>query len=964
MSNVKNLFSDNGILWSIRANNISGNYNQVINLDSSSNFAFSRSGSKIATLGSTLITPSTSSLYDGLDVSGTYFSNSVSAIRIPADTSNNRPTGVAGYVRYNTDTDVIEYWNASTNAWVPISEPSPVVTSISPGYVPEDSSLNYTITGTNFDNSAVVTFKGDVDNIIYSAFGGTTFIDTTTLQARNTLTMSDASSNTGFFVIVTNTNSGLSGISLTPLLTFNTGPTWITASLQNLGTGINGLTYTTVTTPFTAIQATDIHLPISYAYDPSGGAPSGAPGVLLDVSMGKLIGTVPNIINNSTTYTFIAIATDASGSISVPRTFAFTVSPTSYTLTSPTGAVTTGFFTPNLYGSTGLSIPFVAGATTTGYAYTIIFNTDVSLNVLLKGGDGGGGYQYNYTAGAIGPLGGGGAAAFTKIGYTAGTSYKLLIGGGGSSQFESTNAGSYVNGGGGLAGSLGFGGQGGGYTGLFTTSTTFANANLVAAGGGGGAWEVYYYTAQLTPTGEATNPVVIGQTNGGPGGDLNGIAGLTSNSFPTQSAVGTSGTTGASGGGAGTQSAGGAGGSGGSSGTTAGSGTQLTGGNCGISGDGGGGGGGGSGYYGGGAGTGDNPGSSGGGGSSYTSNNGLTVGGIPSTAIRTNGSAGYASIYYSLNLPVSLTFVSGTSLPTPTTINGNSLCYIFNTTGAVPGVTTTYTFTINYPVVLGYLCVAGGGGGGGNGGGGGGGGGLLQGTTLVTANTNITIVVGKGGNTSAFAAIGNSGVNSSISGGITSTITAVGGGGGGTNNGSGGGAINGGSGGGGGSDAGSAARLSCAGATGTQGQGYAGGFGMHISGALLGGGGGGGAGSCGSNLGPQAYNSSSAVTSSGGTGGRGLNSYITGSQVGYAGGGGGGMNSNTGFGNAPGWGGGGTSSNLFGAGNGGGGFVTFRVETPGTNGTGGGGGGGQHPSVQVGAAGGSGVVVIRIPTSW
>ena len=134
---VRDFIPNDGSLWSIRANDISGNYNQGMNLDPSSNFAFSRSGATIATLGSNLITPSTSSLYDGLDVSGTYFSNSVSALRIPADTSNNRPAGVAGYIRYNTDTNFIEYWNANTNAWVPISEPPPEITSISPTYYPK-----------------------------------------------------------------------------------------------------------------------------------------------------------------------------------------------------------------------------------------------------------------------------------------------------------------------------------------------------------------------------------------------------------------------------------------------------------------------------------------------------------------------------------------------------------------------------------------------------------------------------------------------------------------------------------------------------------------------------------------------------------------------------------------------------------------------------------------------------------
>jgi hypothetical protein len=893
---------------------------------------------------------------------GVYYTDGVSATQIAAETTINRPAqGKPGYVRYNSTTFLIEYWNTNTNSWVAIAEPTPNVVNISPSYVPEDSSFNYTVTGMNFTQFSSITFIGNVDNLVYIPYGGTVYVSPTTLQARNSLAMSNASNNTAFYVKVTNTDSGLSGQSITPLVSFNTGPQWTTASGANLGTGVTNQTYTTGTTPISAMVATDIDNPVTYAYT---SAPSTVTGnVLLDSTTGKLYNQMPTALNDVLNYDFIAQATDASGSLSVPRTFSFRVVPTSYTLTSPTGSITTGYFTPNSYGSSGLLIPYVPGATTTGFAYTITFDTDVSLNILLKGGDGGGGYQYNQTSQALGPLGGGGAWAYSQFNFTKNTQYKLLIGGGGLTRGPQTTPGDYVNGGGGLAGNLGFGGQGGGYSGLFNTSVTHGNSLLVAAGGGGGAYEVYFYSAQLGPTG-TSNVVVCGPTNGGSGGDLIGIDGLTSNSFSGQSAVGTSGTSGSSGGSGGTQSAGGAGGSGGG-----GAGAALIGGNCGASGDGGGGGGGGSGYYGGGSGTGANPGSSGAGGSSYISAaslNALVIGGIPTTSVQTNGQNGYAYLYYSLNNAVVLTRISGGALPTPTTVN-SSYCYSFI---AVAGVTTTYTFTINYPVVMGYLCVAGGGGGGGNGGGGGGGGGLLQGTTLVTAGTNITITVGAGGAASATGAVGNSGINSSISGGITSTITSIGGGGGGTNDGSGGGAKTGGSGGGGGSDNGSALRLSCAGNIGTQGQGYPGGFGMHISGSLLGGGGGGGAGGCGSNLGPQDYNSNSPVVSDGGTGGKGLTSWITGSPpVGYAGGGGGGMNSNTVYGRASGWGGGGTSSNLFGAGNGGGGGGpgsggSNKAPTAGTNNTGGGGGGGEHPNTQIGAAGGSGIVVIRVPRFW
>jgi hypothetical protein len=51
---------------------------------------------------------------------GTYFSNSVTSIRLPADSTANRPPqGLRGYIRYNTDLSQnnIEYYNGSVPAW-------------------------------------------------------------------------------------------------------------------------------------------------------------------------------------------------------------------------------------------------------------------------------------------------------------------------------------------------------------------------------------------------------------------------------------------------------------------------------------------------------------------------------------------------------------------------------------------------------------------------------------------------------------------------------------------------------------------------------------------------------------------------------------------------------------------------------------------------------------------------------
>ena len=86
----------------------------------------------------------------------------------------------------------------------------------------------------------------------------------------------------------------------------------------------------------------------------------------------------------------------------------------------------------------------------------------------------------------------------------------------------------------------------------------------------------------------------------------------------------------------------------------------------------------------------------------------------------------------------------------------------------------------------------------------------------------------------------------------------------------------------------------------------------------------------------------------GGNGGSGTASSITGSSVTYAGGGGGGANTGT--------------AGVGGAGGGGAGALNGTA-TVGTANTGGGGGGSSGPALVAGPAGGSGVVILSVPTT-
>jgi len=252
--------------------------------------------------------------------------------------------------------------------------------------------------------------------------------------------------------------------------------------------------------------------------------------------------------------------------------------------------------------------------------------------------------------------------------------------------------------------------------------------------------------------------------------------------------------------------------------------------------------------------------------------------------------------------------------------DGTYWIHTFNTSG---------TFTPQTSLSCDYLVVAGGGGGGaGNGGGGGGAGGLLT-STGFSVSSAATVTIGAGG------AVSTDGNNS-----VFSSLTAFKGGKGGDSgaNGTGGSGTYG-SGGGAGRDGGTT------GGIGTSGQGNNGGNINYPT--NNGGSGGGGAGASGNAaVGENA-------SSPNGNGGAGISNSYSGSAVTYAGGGGGSGAQTTPLGGLGGAGGGGRGAGL---------AAGSTAAVAGTINLGGGGGGG-GPNGAVwetnGAAGGSGIVIIR-----
>ena len=245
-----------------------------------------------------------------------------------------------------------------------------------------------------------------------------------------------------------------------------------------------------------------------------------------------------------------------------------------------------------------------------------------------------------------------------------------------------------------------------------------------------------------------------------------------------------------------------------------------------------------------------------------------------------------------------------------------------------------------------FLVIAGGGGGGYDQGGGGGaggyrssyssessgGGGSAETALTLSPGVVYTVTVGAAGVAGPASSAGGPGGDSSISGTGITTITSTGGGYGGTPSYNSGDAASGGSGGG---SAGTGGAIG----TGTANQGFNGGN-RVTDGPSTDTGGGGGAGEAGNTDG-QTH------------GGDGVSSTITGSGV-TRGGGGGGMDYYNNHGGAPG-----------GTGGGGDGATTTPAgaSSAGTANTGGGGGGGSGNSPNQGSNGGSGVVILRVPTA-
>jgi len=235
-----------------------------------------------------IIKRATDSLFVNTEFDGT------EAIKPPVGTTAQRANAAAGDLRFNTTTNLMEYYDGS--GWKSIDSP-PVVSAVSPSAIANSSSsVDITITGDFFASGATVKAIGQ--NLSEIAASSVTFTNSTTLVATfNGTSFADAQED--YSIEVTNV-SGLTGKGV-DLLAVNASPAW-TVAAGTLATiydsARSGISITTGATD-------DEGESLTYSVT-TGSLPS---GLSIASSTGTITGST-SAVGSDTTVTFTLSVTD------------------------------------------------------------------------------------------------------------------------------------------------------------------------------------------------------------------------------------------------------------------------------------------------------------------------------------------------------------------------------------------------------------------------------------------------------------------------------------------------------------------------------------------------------------------------------------------------------------------------------------------------------------------------------
>ena len=398
---------------------------------------------------------------------GTFYSNNVSAIRVPSGPSSARPSGLQGYLRYDIDNDsssnFLEYYDSLANAWIPLA-PSPIVKSVTPNFVTDVSgdagyynTYPLLISGGNFLPGSTVSYR-DPSGIITNApttyyYSGLQLGATVPSAVYNPVPYKSP-----FSIIVTNPGNYI-GILNNAITTTNSklltvsGLTGGSYSVRYLST-LSGITDTSSNTiPYQSGSTL-------YTFTTT-----------VNTTSTSIFSVTPNFTG---TITYLVVAGGGAGSDDGTTT------------QGNGGGGAGGYLTGTLSVTNGVAYSIQVGgggAGVSGQSAQPTAGLSSTFASLTAAGGGKGGYYQNQVGGDGGSGGGGGSGSSNAAGGTA------TPGG----QGNNGGSGSSTGGGGGGGGAVGLGANGSslitgtGGNGGAGAQNAISGANLYYAGGAGGS---------------------------------------------------------------------------------------------------------------------------------------------------------------------------------------------------------------------------------------------------------------------------------------------------------------------------------------------------------------------------------------------------------------------------------------------------------------------------------------------
>jgi hypothetical protein len=281
-----------------------------------------------------------------------------SYIRVPQGVSNERPTipdSYIGMMRYLTTDNILEYFNGQTNTWIPISLPSPTISSISPNYInydvsgQETNTNTYTLTGSNFNIApggiSVQVIGNNGTGIILTPDSNSASSDNTatfTFDPSGTEQLIGISNEIPFAVQLTNTNSGFSYILSNAIRATNAGPQFTQPSVFTPSSfqtfAVQDPCANFIVSGIDLSSPTHYPLDFSFVSGTAGGFNTGGVSDISRVSDFSAIVQLPvghRLSTTASSYNFKMRVTDASSAIS-DANYTLTLANPTITSTDPT----------------------------------------------------------------------------------------------------------------------------------------------------------------------------------------------------------------------------------------------------------------------------------------------------------------------------------------------------------------------------------------------------------------------------------------------------------------------------------------------------------------------------------------------------------------------------------------------------------------------------------------------------